>query len=82
MCEAYAVFKEAKQEDEKICSLSVFYKVRPKNILLLSETPEDTCKCQIHGNLFLKLDVMGYNYDLSFFCEVLCDTSENSSCWS
>ena len=43
--EAYAVFKETRQEDEQMCSLSAFCKLRPRNILLLSDTPEDTCKC-------------------------------------
>ena len=64
-----------------MCSLSSFCKLRPKNILLLSDTPEDTCKCQTHENLFLQLDAMGFHYDSSFWGEVLCDTSENSNCW-
>ena len=49
--EAYAVFKEMRQEDEETCSLSVFFKLRPKNVLLLGDTPEDTCKCQTRENL-------------------------------
>ena len=64
-----------------MCSLSSFCKLRPKNILLLSDTLEDTCKCQTHENLFLQLDAMGFHYDSSFWGEVLCDTSENSNCW-
>ena len=82
--EAYAVFKETRQEDEEMSSLSAFCKLRPKNVLLLNDTPEDTCKCQTHENLFLKLDAMGCTYDSSFWSfwgEVLCDTSENSNCW-
>ena len=79
--EAYAIFKETRQEDEEMCSLSVFCKLRPKNVLLLSATPEDTCKCQTHENLFLKLDELGRSCDSSFLGEVLCDTSENSNCW-
>ena len=50
-------------------------------VLLLSDTPEDTCKCQTHENLFLKLEAMFHSYDNSFWNEVLCDTSENSNCW-
>ena len=80
LCEAYAVFKETQQKDEEMCSLSAFCKLRPKYVLLSSGTPEDTCKCQTHENLFLKLDTMGCSYDLSFWVEVLCDTSENSNC--
>ena len=50
------------------------------NFLLLSDTPEDTCTCQNHGNLFLKLESMGHSYDNSFWGEVLRDTSKNSNC--
>ena len=64
--EAYAVFKEKRQEDEAMCSMSTFTKLRPKNVLLLSDTPQDTCKSQIHENLFLKLEAMGHSYDNSF----------------
>ena len=60
---AYAVFKDTRQEDEEMCSLSAFCKLRPKNVLLLSDTSEDNCKCQTHENLFLKLDAMGCSYD-------------------
>ena len=51
--QVYAVFKETRQEDEAMCSMSTFTKLRPKNVLLLSDTPEDTCKCQTHENQFL-----------------------------
>ena len=64
--EAYAVFKEMRQEDEETCSLSVFCKLRPKNVLLLGDTPEDTCKCQTHENLLFKLEAMGCNYETAF----------------
>ena len=79
--EAYAVFKEIRPEDEAMCSMSTFTKLRPTNALLLSDTPEDTCKSQTHENLFLKLKAMGHSYDNSFWGEVLSDTSENSNCW-
>ena len=62
-------------------SMCTFTKLRPKNALLLRDTPEDTCKCQTHENLFLKLKAMGHSYDNSFWGEVLSDTSENSNCW-
>ena len=73
--EAYAVFKETRQEDEEMCSFSVFCKLRLKNVLPLSDTPEDTCQCQTHENLFLKLDAMGCSHDSSFWGEVLYNTS-------
>ena len=73
--EAYAVFQETRQEDEEMCSISVFCKLRPKNVLPLSDTPDDTCQCQTHENLFLKLDAMGCSHDSSFWAEVLYNTS-------
>ena len=79
--EAYAVFKETRQEDEAMYCMSTFTKLRPKNVLLLSDTPEDTYKRQTHENLFLKLEAMGHSYDNSLWGEVLCDTSENSNYW-
>ena len=79
--EAYAVFKATRPENEEMCSLSKFYKLRPKNVLLLDDIPEDTCKCQTHENLFLKLEAMGDSYEGSFWTQVLCDTTENSDCW-
>ena len=81
ICEAYAVFKESRQEDEAMCSMSTFTKLRPKNVLLLSDTLEDTCQCQAHENLFLKLEAMGHSYASSSCGEVFCYTSENSICW-
>ena len=56
-----------------MCSMSTFTNRRPKNVLLSSDTPEDTCKRQTHENLFLKLEAMGHSYDDSFWGEVLCD---------
>ena len=73
--EAYAVFQETRQEDEEMCSFSVFCKLRPKNVLPLSDTPEDTSQCQTHENLFLKLDAMGCSHDSSFWGEVIYNTS-------
>ena len=75
--EAYAIFKKTWQEDEAMCSMSTFTKLRPMNVHLLSDTPEDTYKCQTHENRFLKLKAMGHSYDNFFWGEVLCDTSQN-----
>ena len=60
--------------------VSVMSLKKLKNFLFLSDTPGDTCKCQTHENLFLKLESMGHSYDNSFWGEVLCDTSKNSNC--
>ena len=65
--EAYEVFKETGQENETMCSMSTFTKLRSKNVLLLSGTPEDTSKCQTNENLFLKLEAMGHSSYNSFW---------------
>ena len=59
MHKTYAVSKETRQEDQAMCSMSTITKLRPRNVLLLSDTPEDTCKRQTHEDLFLKLEAMG-----------------------
>ena len=78
--EAYAVFKET-AVDEEGRSFSAFCKLRPKNVLLLVDTPNEQCKCQIHENFFMKLEAMGCSYDKGFWGNMLCDVSENSKCW-
>ena len=41
--EAYAVFKKTVADGE-FCSFSAFRKLRPKNVLLLVDTPKEQCK--------------------------------------
>ena len=74
---AHAVFKET-IADRECCSSSAFCKLRPKNVLLLVDIPEEQCKCQIHENFFMKLEAMGCSYDNEFSRNVLCDVSEKS----
>ena len=69
------------QSEEERGKKSKFYSLRPKNVLLLGDTPKDQCKCQNHENMFMKLEAMGKQYESSFWEEILCDTSENSICW-
>ena len=42
---------------------STFFSLRPKNILLLKDSPKDQSKCKTHENLILKLEAMGVIYD-------------------
>ena len=65
----------------KKCSFSTFCNLQPKNVLLLGDSPKEQCRCQIHKNLFLKLEAMGCDYEKSWWETVLCDTSPNSPCW-
>ena len=67
--------------EEERCKKSKLYSLRPKNVLLLGDTPKDQCKYQNHENMFMKLEAMGKQYESSFWEEILCDTSENSICW-
>ena len=60
--EAYSVFKETVADGE-YCSFSVFCNLRPKNVLLLVDTPKEQCKCEIHENFFMKLEAMDSFYD-------------------
>ena len=79
--EAYALHLEnCINEDEK-CSFSTFCNLQPKNVLMMGNSPSHQCKCQIHENLFLKLEAIGLTYDSSWWESVLCNTLPNSDCW-
>lgn len=75
--EAYAVFK-ASHDDFKI-GFSKFCNLRPKNVLLLKDTPLDQCKCKTHENFRLLLKGAGIAYDGSFWDTQLCETEDLSS---
>ena len=79
--EAHAIYLETCDNEDDKCSLSTFSKLRPKNVLLLGDSPKDQCKCQTHENLFLMLEAMGCNYESSWWETVLCDITPNSLCW-
>ena len=70
------------QTHDNPVSFSTFCNLRPKNVLLLADSPKDQCRCLIHKNLFLKLDTIGILYDSSFWTKVLCSTDDNSNCWN
>ena len=57
--EGYALYLETCENNNEKCSFSTFCNLRPKNVLLLGDSPKEQCKCQIHENLFLKLETMG-----------------------
>jgi hypothetical protein len=80
--EAHAMFclvLEAAGEEK--CSFSWFCKQRPRNVLLVGNTPKDQCQCIVHENFKLKLAALGVKYEQSIWDELLCDTAPNSSCW-
>ena len=78
--EAYNIYSNL-PITEKV-KFSKFCELRPKNILLLNQSPADQCKCMIHENFINKLKGAAITYDFSTFWNfVLCDDSLNSVCW-
>jgi len=77
--EAFDIFKKDNPEVE--IGFSKFCSLRPKNVLLLKNTPADQCKCLIHENFILKLKALGLTYDNAFWEQILCNDSSNSKCW-
>ena len=70
------------QTQDNPVPFSIFCNLCPKNVLLLADSPKNQCRCLIHENLFLKLDVMGISYDFYFWTKVLCSTDDISNCWN
>ena len=59
---------------------SAFCELRPKNILLLEDTPVDQCKCKLHENFRLLLKALCIRYNSSWWLDKLCKSqSLNSS---
>ena len=78
--EAYSIYINL-PVTEKV-KFSKFCELRPKNVLLLNQSPADQCKCMIHENFINKLKGAAITYDSSTFWNfVLCDDSLNSVCW-
>lgn len=77
--EAYAMFTEMYGP---IVKRTLFYDLRPKNVLLMKDTPKDVCKCLYHENLRFMFLALGGNYDGSYWDEILCDSNLRSGCWS
>ena len=77
--EAHHMYLESSARSEHV-KFSKFCEMRPKNVLLMKQTPADQCKCKIHENLFLKLRSLKLPYT-TFWEDVLCDNTINSLCW-
>ena len=77
--EAHSIYLETHPDNPigraKFCDL------RPKNVLLLSQTPADQCRCMVHDNFRAKLQGLSINYSDDFWGTMLCDSSYNSKCW-
>ena len=62
------------QTQDNPVSFSTFCDLRPKNVLLLADSPKDQCRCLIHENILFKLDAIRISYDSSFWTKILCLT--------
>ena len=79
--EAFALYREEFGNTEFDIQRSTFCSLRPRNVLLLNDTPKDQCKCKTHENFFLMLEAMGISYCKNIWDTLLCYTNGNSSCW-
>lgn len=62
--EAFSMFKEENLDFQ--IGFSKFCSLRPKNVLLLKNTPSEQCKCKTHENFKLKLRGLHYTYGMNF----------------
>lgn len=77
--EAFCIFKEFNSSIK--IGFSKFCSLRPKNVLLMKDTPSDQCKCITHENFMFKVKGLKQNYCNDWWCKILCDPSLNSKCW-
>lgn len=77
--EAFCIFKEFFPNIE--IGFSNFCSLRPKNVLLMKDTPSDQCKCLTHENFMFKLKGLKQNYCNDWWTMILCDPSLDSKCW-
>ena len=64
--EAYKIYTELPVFDK--VKFSKFCDLRPKNVLLLKQSPVDQCKCKIHENFNNKLKVKFFYLQLLKRC--------------
>lgn len=68
--EAFFIFKESNLNVE--IGFSKFCSLRPKNVLLMKETPAHQCLCKIHQNFMLKLSALSSQvYSNEFWNQIL-----------
>ena len=79
--EAYEIYCKSPDYTNKV-KFSKFCELRPRNVLLMKDSPEDQCKCIIHENFTNMLKGLSITCDSNKSSYmVLCDSSLNSSCW-
>lgn len=78
--EAFCILKELNPNIQ--IGFSKFCSLRPKNVLLIKDTPSDQCKCMIHENFMYKVKGLKQNYSNDWWSKILCDPSLDSKCWN
>ena len=80
--EAFNVFKA--RYPEISISFTACCQLRPKNVLLLKNTPMDQCKCKVYENFIFKLSALKINYHDNFWEKCLCEglSQITSTCWA
>lgn len=77
--EVYAIYKSSVI---KPLSFSKFCSIRPKNVLLLKDTPIDQCRCKIHENFSMMLIAVQIKYDDQWWKNILCNNEDYlAACW-
>ena len=78
--EVYRMFQSAYPDIQ--IGFSKFASLRPQNVLLLKDQPEDQCKCKMHENFTLKLKALKIEYNDEFWQSYLCDGADlETECW-
>lgn len=78
--EAFEIFKSSFPDIN--IGFSKFCSLRPKNVLLLKDTPRDQCKCMKHENFINMLSGLNLSYSNSFWENILCDSNDLCGiCW-
>lgn len=80
--ELYALFKIENPEIK--VGKSIFFDLRPKNILLSSNITHSTCNCKVHGNIFLLMEALHKSskkvipiYSQEFPSSVICEDAKH-----
>ena len=78
--EVYSMFKSAHPSIK--VGFSKFASLRPQNVVLLKNQPEEQCKCKTHENFYLKLKALRLDYTNEFWHSFLCDGAGlEEDCW-
>ena len=79
--EALALFKE--QHPNVHIGLSKFYTLKPPNVIYMSKSPNDQCKCIQHEAFRMLLSPFKIDVNSEFWTKFLCSSQDlYSKCWT